>query len=238
MPSPKRPYIITLLHWLVLIAAGGLIAWITRDTLAGVSFVDSAGFRSFQFWMCIIFQIDIIVEWRYAPRKLHYLRRNIFFILVSIPYMSLIRLADIDVSHQALYALSFVPMIRAAFVFAIIIGALTSSRALSTFYVYLIWVVASLFFASLMFFEGEHYINPQVDTYWTSLWWACMSMSTAGSNITAVTTTGNILELFLSAEGMMLIPVFTVYITRAVLGSPSPSSPNSHSSGSSISANL
>ena len=54
----------------------------------------------------------------------------------------------------------------------------------------------------------------------------------------AVTTTGNILELFLSAEGMMLIPVFTVYITRAVLGSPSPSSPNSHSSGSSISANL
>lgn len=54
----------------------------------------------------------------------------------------------------------------------------------------------------------------------------------------AVTTTGNILELFLSAEGMMLIPVFTVYITRAVLGSPSPYSPNSHSSGSSISANL
>lgn len=54
----------------------------------------------------------------------------------------------------------------------------------------------------------------------------------------AATTTGNILELFLSAEGMMLIPVFTVYITRAVLGSPSPSYPNSHSSGSSISANL
>ena len=95
MPSPKRPYIITLLHWLVLTAAGGLIAWITRDTLAGVSFVDSAGFRSFQFWMCIIFQIDIIVEWRYAPRKLHYLRRNIFFILVSITYMSLIRLVNI-----------------------------------------------------------------------------------------------------------------------------------------------
>ena len=54
----------------------------------------------------------------------------------------------------------------------------------------------------------------------------------------AATATGNILEIFLSAEGMMLIPVFTVYITRAVLGSPSPSSPNSHSSGSSISANL
>lgn len=218
MPSRKSPYLITALHWMVLIAAGALIAWITRDTLRGVAFMSSPRFRTFQFWMCIIFQIDIIAEWCYAPRKWHYIARNILFILVSIPFMTIIRMAGISIPSEALYALSFVPMVRAAFVFAIITGALTSSRVLSTFYVYLIWVIASLFFASLMFFEGEHYLNPQVDTYWTSLWWACMSMSTAGSNITPVTTTGNLLEVFLSAEGMMLIPVFTVYITRSVLG--------------------
>ncbi len=68
-----------------------------------------------------------------------------------------------------------------------------------------------------MFFEGEHYINPQVDTFWTALWWACMSMTTTGCNIEPVTTTGYVIQVFLSAEGMMLIPVFTVYFTRAVL---------------------
>lgn len=218
MPSNRTPYIITALHWLVLIAAGALIAWITRDTLRGVSFLSSPLFRAFQFWMCVIFLIDIIVEWCYAPRKWHYIARNILFILVSIPYMSIIRMAGIHIPHDAIYALSFVPMVRAAFVFAIITGALTSSRVLSTFYVYLIWVCASLFFASLMFYEGEHYINSQVSSYWISLWWACMSMSTAGSNIVPLTTTGHILEVFLSAEGMMLIPVFTVYITRSVIG--------------------
>lgn len=210
--------LLTLLHWLVLIAAGGLIVWITRDTLRGEQFLDSPYYRRFQLWMCLLFQFDILVEWILSPRKWHYLWRNSLFILVSIPYMNIIWYTGAHLSAEAVYALSFVPMVRAAFIFAIITGALTSSKALSTFYVYLIWVIASLFFASLMFYEGEHYINTQVDTYWTSLWWACMSMTTAGSNISPVSTTGNVLEVFLSAEGMMLIPVFTVYITRAVLG--------------------
>lgn len=214
--------LLTLMHWLVLIAAGGLIAWITRDTLRGVQFLDSADYRKFQLGVCLLFQLDILVEFILAPRKLRYLGRNILFIMVSIPYMNILDITGVHISQEALYALSFVPMVRAAFVFAIITGALTSSRALSTFYVYLIWVCASLFFASLMFYEGEHYINSDVDNFWISLWWACMSMTTAGCYITPISTTGNILEIILAAEGMMLIPVFTVYITRAVLrNSPS-----------------
>lgn len=214
--------LLTLMHWLVLIAAGGLIAWITRDTLRGVQFLDSPDYRKFQLGVCLLFQLDILVEFIVAPRKLRYLGRNILFILVSIPYMNILDITGVHIAQEALYALSFVPMVRAAFVFAIITGALTSSRALSTFYVYLIWVCASLFFAALMFYEGEHYINSDVDNFWISLWWACMSMTTAGCYITPISTTGNILEIFLAAEGMMLIPVFTVYITRAVLrNSPS-----------------
>ena len=211
--------LLTMLHWLVLISSGALVGWITRDTLEGTVFLHSRHYMTFQLWVCLFFQIDIIVEWIVAPKKRAYIWRHIFFILVSIPYLNIIEMAGIHPSPTALYFLCFLPMIRAAFVLAMITGALTQSRAMSTFYVYLIWVIVSLFFASLMFFEGEHYINPQVDTFWTALWWACMSMSTAGCNITPVTTTGTVLEVFLSAEGMMLIPVFTVYITKAVLGS-------------------
>lgn len=220
--STGKQRLLTIMHWLVLIAAGGLIAWITRDTLQGVQFLNSPYYRKFQLCVCLLFQLDILVEFILAPRKLRYIGRNLLFILVSIPYMNILDYTGVHISSEALYALSFVPMVRAAFVFAIITGALTSSRTLSTFYVYLIWVCASLFFASLMFYEGEHYINSDVDNFWMALWWACMSMSTAGCYITPISTTGNILEIFLAAEGMMLIPVFTVYITRAVLrNSPS-----------------
>ena len=214
--------LLTGLHWMVLLASGALIAWITRDTLRGDIFLASPLYRSFQFWMCILFQIDIIVEWIFAPKKWRYISRHIFFLLVSIPYMNIVEIAGAHPSPETLYLLSFVPMIRAAFVFAMVTGALTSSKALSTFYVYIIWVAASLFFAAMMFFEGEHYINPQDDTFWTALWWACMSMTTTGCNIEPVTTAGYVIQVFLSAEGMMLIPVFTVYFTRAVLSRSAP----------------
>ena len=212
---------ITTLHWMVLIASGGLIVWITHDTLEGRIFLDNQNYRHFQLAMCILFQLDIITEWCLAEKKWKYFLRHILFILVSIPYLNIIGWAGVQLSSQALYLLCFVPMIRAGFVFAVITGALTASRALSTFYVYLIWVVASLFFASLMFYEGEHFINPDVDTFWTSLWWACMALSTAGCYVEPVTTTGNVLQFLLSVEGLVLVPVFTVYITKAVIGDQS-----------------
>lgn len=204
---------------MVLLASGAMIVWIARDTLRGDAVLGSHGFRRFQLWMCMLFQADIIVEWIFAPRKWRYVVRHLFFILVSIPYLSIAEVAGICPSAEGIYILGFVPMIRSAFVFAMVTGALTSSKTMSTFYVYLIWVSGSLLFASLMFYEGEHAINPQVDTFWTALWWAGMSMTTAGCYVTPVTTTGNVLEVFLSAEGMMLIPVFTVFFTRRVLGS-------------------
>jgi len=212
---------LTTLHWMVLMASGILILWITHDTLEGRVFLANGNYRRFQLWMCILFQIDILAEWMMAQKKWTYIARHIVFILVSIPYLNIIEMAGVKISSQGLYILCFVPMIRAAFVFAVITGALTADKALSTFYVYLIWVIASLFFASLMFFEGEHYINPQVDTFWTALWWACMALSTAGCYVNPVTTTGNVLQFFLSAEGLVLIPVFTVYVTRAILGDKS-----------------
>ena len=214
--SNFKRILLTSTHWLVLIASGTMIAWIIRDTLNGIEFLASPGYRKFQLWVCLLFQTDILIEWIFAQNRWRYILRQSFFILVSIPYMNIIELTGWHMSQEAIYLLSFIPMIRAGFVFAVVTGALSASRVLSTFYVYLIWISASLFFAAMMFYQGEHYINPQVDTLWTAIWWACMSMTTAGCNITPVTTTGNVLEVFLSAEGMMLIPVFTVYFTRAV----------------------
>jgi hypothetical protein len=41
-------------------------------------------------------------------------------------------------------------------------------------------------------------------------------MTTAGSSIEAITTTGKVLNVILSAGGLILFPVFTVYITNAI----------------------
>lgn len=210
-------YILNTLHILVIIASCVLIIWITRMTFRNLNFLVDSQYLNFQFWVCCLFLLDIVVEWFYAPKKWVYICSNILFIIVSIPYLNIISYFNIDLPGEALYILRFVPMIRAGYVLALVTGALSTNKSMSMFWVYMIWVVASVYIAALMFFVEEHFINPQVDTFWTALWWAALDMTTVGSNINAMTATGKTLAVILSAEGLMLFPVFTVYVTNVVM---------------------
>ena len=59
-------------------------------------------------------------------------------------------------------------------------------------------------------------VNPLVHSYGDALWWAFMDVTTVGSNIIAVTVTGRVLSVLLAALGMMMFPIFTVYITNLI----------------------
>lgn len=215
--SPVAKTLLNIMHMLVIIASCVIIVWITRQTLRNMSFLVDRDYLRFQFWVCVLFLIDIALEWIFAPKKWNYICGHIFFLLISIPYLNIIDYFNISLSGEAMYLLRFVPMIRAGYVLALVSGALSTNKSLSMFWVYMIWVVASIYIASLMFFVEEHFINPQVDTFWTAIWWATLDMTTVGSNINAMTATGKIIAVILSGEGLMLFPVFTVYVTNAVI---------------------
>ena len=72
------------------------------------------------------------------------------------------------------------------------------------------------YFCSLIFYQREAGVNPQVDTYWTALWWSAMNMSTVGCNISPVTVSGKIVAVILPISGMIIFPLFTVYLTNYV----------------------
>lgn len=107
-------------------------------------------------------------------------------------------------------------MIRAGYVLAIVMGVLSNNKISGLFSTYIGLLIATVYFASLMFFIEEHYINPGVPTYWAALWWAFMDVTTVGCNINAITPTGKVLAVVLGAEGLILFPIFTVYITNAL----------------------
>ncbi len=217
-PLPKGAKIlINTMHMLVIVASCILIVWITRQTLQNLSFLVDHTYLRFQFWVCILFLLDIIIEWIFAPKKLKYICGHIIFLLISIPYLNIIDHFNIHLSGETMYLLRFVPMIRAGYVLALVSGALAQNKWISMFWVYMIWVLASIYIGALMFFVEEHYINPQVDTFWTAIWWAALDMTTVGSNISAMTATGKVIAVVLSGEGLMLFPVFTVYVTNAVI---------------------
>ena len=84
------------------------------------------------------------------------------------------------------------------------------------FVTYLIILVSTVYFASLTFYLFEYKVNPDVLAYKDAVWWAAMDVTTVGSNIIAVTGVGKVLSVVLAALGMMMFPIFTVYVTNLV----------------------
>lgn len=210
-----RNRIIVPVHLVVIILSIALIALITLDTLRNISFLADETYLKFQFWCCLFFEFDILLEIILSQNRLKYLRTHILFILISIPYLNIVHYFGLPLAPEWQYVLRFVPMIRAAYVFAIITGVTTSSRFVNTlFSSYLMVLIMIVYFCSLIFFVSEHYINPGVTDYWSSLWWSIMSLTTAGCNIHAITPTGHVLGVVLSATGLIFFPVFTVFLTN------------------------
>lgn len=144
------------------------------------------------------------------------MQTHFLFLLVSIPYLNIINYYDFTFSAEVTYFLRFIPLVRSGWALAIVVGWLTSNRASGLFVSYLTMLLAMVYFSSLIFFVIEQKVNPEVKDYNDALWWAFMDVTTVGSNIIAITPTGRILSVLLAALGMMMFPIFTVYVTSLV----------------------
>lgn len=206
--------LVTWLHVGVIALSVVLIVLIGFDTLKNISFLADKTYLRVQFWICLYFILDVAVDFLFSKRRGRFLITHLAFLLISIPYLNIISALHVQVSPEAAYVLRFVPMIRAAYVLAIVSGAMQHGWARSMFSSYIVIVLASLYFGSMMFYVEEHAINPGVKTYWDSLWWAVLNLTTVGCDINPITATGKVLAVMLSAEGLILFPLFTVYLTN------------------------
>lgn len=205
------------IHLFVIALAALLIGYITYDALNNISFISSQGYLKAQFWICILFILSIVAE---MVIKRHFTTwewiSHFLFLIICVPYLSIIVHYDIEISPRLHYFLRFVPIIRAVYALSIVTGAMSKSWIKGLFFSYLMILVASIYFGSMMFYLEEHYVNAAVTDYWTALYWACMDLTTCGSAVNAITPIGKILAVVLAAEGLMLFPVFCVYVTDAV----------------------
>ena len=206
-----------LLHLLMLGLSIFLIVSISIDSFRGEIFYGQPRFMKTQFWICIVFMADFLIELQMSKRKLHYFFANFIFLLVSIPYLQIIHYFGWTFSVNVTYMMQFIPLVRGGYAMAIIVGWFAYNKATGLFVTYVVTLLATVYFASLVFFMYEHSVNPLVKDYSDALWWASMDVTTVGSNIDAVTTVGRILSVVLAALGMMMFPIFTVYITSLIM---------------------
>lgn len=212
----RRKVLYFCMHIMVLILSLFLIISISVDTFRNIAFYKEPRFMEIQFWICIMFLLDFFIEWALSEKKWHYLITHFVFFLVAIPYSTIISHYGWTFSPKVAYLIRYIPLVRGGYALAIVVNWLTSNRATGLFLSYLLALVATLYFSSVVFFVFEVHVNPLVNTYGDALWWAAMDMTTVGSNIIAVTPVGRILSVVMAALGMMLFPIFTVYITNII----------------------
>lgn len=212
--SLKDKWVYAFLHILILVLSVFLVVRISLDTFHNEAFYLEKRFLRFQFWICIVFLFDFFVEFYLSDNKWKYIRNRFIFFLVSIPYNSIISFYGWTFSPQVTYALHYIPLIRGGYAMSIVVSWFTYNRATGLFISYLATLLFTIYFASLAFYVFEHHVNPLVTDYQDALWWACMDATTVGSNIEAVTPVGRILSVLLAALGMMMFPIFTVYVTN------------------------
>lgn len=209
--------IIDALNVLVLLGALAIVASLSYDILTiGRYRPESPLMLGIQLVVCTIFILDFLVRWIISPHKGRFVARNFMLLLFSIPYLNILHYSQIEVSHQVHYLLGFVPLLRGGYGLVMITRWFTRRSATSLMVSYLSILVAVTYFISLIFFVVERGVNPGVKDYWDALWWACMDMTTVGCDIVAVTPIGKIISFILAAAGIMMLPIFTVYITDRI----------------------
>lgn len=212
----KRETIYAILHLVILVISLFLVFRISIDTYENKAFYKEPDFIGTQLKICLVFLADYFIELFMAEKKWRFFVSHFFFLLVSIPYLSIIHHFGWTFSPEVTYLLRFVPLIRGGYALAIVVGWFTSNRAASLTLTYFIILIASVYFGSLVFYVVEHDVNAGVATFGDALWWAAMDTVTTGSNIMAVTPVGRILSVALSCLGMMMLPLFTVYVTTLI----------------------
>ena len=210
----SRRGIYGILHIFILLMSLFLVISISVDTFKGIPFYTQSSYMKVQLCICLWFLFDFVLEFFLAKHKGRYLRTHFIFLLVAIPYQNIIAYYGWTFSPEITYR--FIPLLRGGYALAIVVGWLTYNRASSLFVSYLTMLLATVYFSSLAFFVLEHRVNPLVNDYGDALWWAFMDVTNVGANIIAQTVTGRVLSVLLAALGMMMFPIFTVYITNLI----------------------
>lgn len=214
--TPLRARILSVTNFVVLVLSVILIVWISVDTFEKTDFLHNHHYMTFQFWVCMVFIADFVIEMWCSADRMRTFRRRLFFLLLSIPYLNIINIAQIHLSAEALYFVRFIPLMRGALAMSIVTGYLSKNAVSSLFLSYITIMILVAYYCSLIFFQSEYGVNTQVHDYGDALWWTAMNLTTVGCDITPVTLSGKIIAVVLPIVGMIMFPLFTVYLTDYV----------------------
>lgn len=201
---------------LSVLAAVAIIVSLTIDVLFDGTYEMNNSYLAVQLSACTVFLMDFFVRQSAAVDKRRFWAANWLVLLVSIPYLNFMHWFGVELGKDMYLFLKSIPLVRGFWAVWLVVLWLGGRNASGLLWAYILTVAGFTYFSALMFFAYELGVNPKVDTFGNSIWWAWMSVSTVGAAVFPVTTIGKILAVALPCLGMMMFPVFTIYITSRI----------------------
>ena len=193
-----------------------LVISISIDTFRGIPFYADTNYLDLQFWICMMLLVLFFIEVYHEENSWQYFGRHFLFLLLIIPYLTLFDWWGVELPAQTEYLFRFLPLVRGYVAFTVIAYGLLHDLASGLLITYIVVLFSFIYYCSLIFYVLESSVNPMLHSFWDSLWYSCMTATTAGCNISAMTTVGKVISVLLALAGMMLLPVFTVYLTNLI----------------------
>ena len=138
----------------------------------------------------------VAISWEIlAGHHQAFLLRNLFFLLISIPYLNIAVWSHAQLPRYWAMLLGLMPLIRAFGVLGIVAHWLVTGRIRQLFVSYLFTVLVFTYLSALVFYDYEIGVNPKLDGFGDALWWAWMNVTTVGAEIFAVTAVGKVVTV-------------------------------------------
>ena len=145
-----------ILNGLVLLGSLAIIIVASIELLDGNNALSETFILKFHLWVCGLFLADFFVRWYTDGWTGRFFNHNLFFLLVSIPYLNIVYGLSTTISHSTWLILRLIPLARGIYGVSLIVGWMTRSRITNLFATYLTILFTTIYFCSIVFYYMEH----------------------------------------------------------------------------------
>ncbi len=172
------------------------------------------GLLELQFIVCLVFMADFFLNVSVAYDRKRFLKRNWLLLVVSLPYLNILQWSGVELDKSVYIVFKSLPLIRGMFGIYLVIWSVSSNKSQTLLLSYLFCLLELTYLCSLLFYAYETGRNENLKGFGDALWWAGMNVTTVGAELFAVTAIGKTMSVILPGLGMLMFPIFTVYITN------------------------
>lgn len=166
-------------------------------------------------FICVVYLIDFILQYRQAPNKSKFLRWGWIDLLSAVPVFYA------ATPFRIFRLVRLIRIIRAFVSVDDLFSHLFTNRLKGFFSVAFLFTIIVMLFSSILILELETAPNSNIKTAEDALWWTYVTMTTVGyGDFYPVTTGGRILAVLLMTCGIGMFGTFTAILSTWFLQDP------------------